>query len=80
MLPEELRSSLREQLSRAGMVVEGPRAEGRSGVALPDALKYRAPLSPAVTLVLRSTRISTDPDGCRARRHHDQTFSASNVP
>ena len=37
MLPESLAPSLREQLSRTGMVAEGP-AEGRSGVALPDAL------------------------------------------
>ena len=34
MLPESLAPSLREQLSRTGMVAEGP-AEGRSGVALP---------------------------------------------
>ena len=42
MLPESLAPSLREQLSRTGMVAEGP-AEGRSGVALPDALERKYP-------------------------------------
>ena len=34
MLPESLAPSLREQLSRTGMVAEVDQAEGRSGVAL----------------------------------------------
>ena len=42
MLPESLAPSLREQLSRTGMVAEGP-CRGRSGVALPDALERKYP-------------------------------------
>ena len=41
MLPESLAPSLREQLSRARAWWLKDRAEGRSGVALPDALERR---------------------------------------
>ena len=60
MLPESLAPSLREQLSRARAWWLKDQAEGRSGVALPDALerKYpRAGHSWPWFWVLRSTRI-----------------------
>ena len=60
MLPESLAPSLREQLSRTGMVAEG-RAEGRSGVAFswtPLSGSIRAPGIPGRgSGFLRSTRI-----------------------
>ncbi len=43
MLPESLAPSLREQLSRARAWWLKDRAEGRSGVALPDALERKYP-------------------------------------
>ena len=43
MLPESLAPSLREQLSRARAWWLKDQAEGRSGVALPDALERKYP-------------------------------------
>ena len=60
MLPESLAPSLREQLSRARAWWLKDQAEGRSGVALPDALErsIRAPGIPGRgSGFLRSTRI-----------------------
>ncbi len=79
MLPESLAPSLREQLSRARAWWLKDRAEGRSGVALPDALerKYpRAGHSRAVVLGFAQHTHSTDPRSGVVRRHHmyDQTF------
>ncbi len=79
MLPESLAPSLREQLSRARAWWLKDQAEGRSGVALPDALerKYpRAGHSPAVVLGFCAAPHSTDPRSGVVRRHHmyDQTF------
>ena len=78
MLPESLAPSLREQLSRARAWWLKDQAEGRSGVALPDALerKYpRAGHSLAVVLGLRSTRIRPIHGAVSCRHHmYDQTF------
>ncbi|WP_407257846.1 integron integrase [Klebsiella pneumoniae] len=78
MLPESLAPSLREQLSRARAWWLKDRAEGRSGVALPDALErsIRAPGIPAVVLGFAQHTHSTDPRSGVVRRHHmyDQTF------
>ncbi|WP_458259590.1 tyrosine-type recombinase/integrase [Enterobacter cloacae] len=78
MLPESLAPSLREQLSRARAWWLKDRAEGRSGVALPDALerKYpRAGHSRRGSGFAQHTH-STDPRSGVVRRHHmyDQTF------
>ena len=78
MLPESLAPSLREQLSRARAWWLKDQAEGRSGVALPDALerKYpRAGHSGRGSGFAQHTH-STDPRSGVVRRHHmyDQTF------
>ena len=79
MLPESLAPSLREQLSRARAWWLKDQAEGRSGVALPDALErsIRAPGIPGrgSGVFLQHTH-STDPRSGVVRRHHmyDQTF------
>ena len=86
MLPESLAPSLREQLSRARAWWLKDRAEGRSGVALPDALerKYpRAGHSWPWFWVLRSTRIRPihGAVSCVAITCMTRPFSApSNVP
>ena len=86
MLPESLAPSLREQLSRARAWWLKDRAEGRSGVALPDALerKYpRAGHSRPWFWVLRSTRIRPihGAVSCVAITCMTRPFSApSNVP
>nr|WP_286204233.1 tyrosine-type recombinase/integrase [Escherichia coli] len=78
MLPESLAPSLREQLSRARAWWLKDQAEGRSGVALPDALerKYPARAFLAVVLGFAQHTHSTDPRSGVVRRHHmyDQTF------
>ena len=79
MLPESLAPSLREQLSRARAWWLKDQAEGRSGVALPDALerKYpRAGHSPPWFWVFAQHTHFSDRSTERCRRHHmyDQTF------
>ena len=79
MLPESLAPSLREQpLSRARAWWLKDQAEGRSGVALPDALSgsIRAPGIPGRFWVFAQHTHSTDPRSGVVRRHHmyDQTF------
>ena len=82
MLPEAWRS-LREQLSRARAWWLKDQAEGRSGVALPDALERSIPPGTGRgSGFLRSTH-STDPRSGVVRRITCMTrpFSApSNVP
>ncbi len=86
MLPESLAPSLREQLSRARAWWLKDQAEGRSGVALPDALerKYpRAGHSGRGSGFLRSTRIRPihGAVSCVAITCMTRPFSApSNVP
>ena len=78
MLPE-LGTSLREQLSRALAWWLKDQAEGRSGVALPDALERKYPRAghswPWFWVFAQHTH-STDPRSGVVRRHHmyDQTF------
>ena len=78
MLPESL-ASLREQLSRARAWWLKDQAEGRSGVALPDALERKYPRAghswPWFWVFAQHTH-STDPRSGVVRRHHmyDQTF------
>ena len=77
MLPESLAPSLREQLSRARAWWLKDQAEGRSGVALPDALSgsIRAPGIPGRGSGFCAHAL-TDPRSGVVRRHHmyDQTF------
>ena len=79
MLPESLAPSLREQLSRARAWWLKDQAEGRSGVALPDALERKYPRAghswPWFWSFAQHTH-STDPRSGVVRRHHmyDQTF------
>ncbi len=86
MLPESLAPSLREQLSRARAWWLKDQPEGRSGVALPDALerKYpRAGHSRRGSGFLRSTRIRPihGAVSCVAITCMTRPFSApSNVP
>ncbi|WP_407224829.1 integron integrase [Enterobacter hormaechei] len=67
----------RAAVACTGMVAEGP-AEGRSGVALPDALERKYPRAghSAVVLGFAQHTHSTDPRSGVVRRHHmyDQTF------
>ncbi|MDX5591747.1 integron integrase [Escherichia coli] len=78
MLPESLAPSLREQLSRARAWWLKDQAEGRSGVALPDALERKYPRAghswPWFWVFAQHTH-STDPRSGVVRRHHmyDQT-------
>ncbi|OKV78299.1 integrase [Escherichia coli] len=71
--------SLREQLSRARAWWLKDQAEGRSGVALPDALERKYPRAghswPWFWVFAQHTH-STDPRSGVVRRHHmyDQTF------
>ena len=75
----ELGTSLREQLSRAQAWWLKDQAEGRSGVALPDALERKYPRAghswPWFWVFAQHTH-STDPRSGVVRRHHmyDQTF------
>ncbi|MCF4310464.1 tyrosine-type recombinase/integrase, partial [Acinetobacter baumannii] len=77
--PESLAPSLREQLSRARAWWLKDQAEGRSGVALPDALERKYPRAghswPWFWVFAQHTH-STDPRSGVVRRHHmyDQTF------
>ena len=85
MLPESLAPSLREQLSRARAWWLKDQAEGRSGVALPDALERKYPRAGHSWLVLglRSTRIRPihGAVSCVAITCMTRPFSApSNVP
>ncbi|WP_426729533.1 integron integrase [Enterobacter cloacae complex sp. 357B1] len=79
MLPESLAPSLREQLSRARAWWLKDQAEGRSGVALPDALERKYPRAghswPWFWVFAQHTH-STDRRSGVVRRHHmyDQTF------
>ncbi len=73
MLPESLAPSLREQLSRARAWWLKDQAEGRSGVALPDALERKYPRAGAflaVVLGFAQHTHSTDPRSGVVRRHH----------
>ncbi|EMR5952906.1 tyrosine-type recombinase/integrase, partial [Escherichia coli] len=76
---ESLAPSLREQLSRARAWWLKDQAEGRSGVALPDALERKYPRAghswPWFWVFAQHTH-STDPRSGVVRRHHmyDQTF------
>ncbi|EML8017627.1 class 1 integron integrase IntI1, partial [Enterobacter mori] len=73
MLPESLAPSLREQLSRARAWWLKDQAEGRSGVALPDALERKYPRAghswPWFWVFAQHTH-STDPRSGVVRRHH----------
>ncbi|WP_407214477.1 tyrosine-type recombinase/integrase [Enterobacter hormaechei] len=86
MLPESLAPSLREQLSRARAWWLKDQAEGRSGVALPDALEQKYPRaghSGRGSGFLRSTRIRPihGAVSCVAITCMTRPFSApSNVP
>nr|WAB23336.1 IntI1 [Proteus mirabilis] len=72
MLPESLAPSLREQLSRARAWWLKDQAEGRSGVALPDALERKYPRAghswPWFWVFAQHTH-STDPRSGVVRRH-----------
>ncbi|MCL8133998.1 integron integrase [Enterobacter hormaechei] len=78
MLPESLAPSLREQLSRARAWWLKDQAEGRSGVALPDALerKYpRAGHSRRGSGFCAAHAFDRSTERCRRRHHmYDQTF------
>jgi integron integrase len=79
MLPERLRSGLREQLARGRVLWDADQAAGRAGVDMPGALdrKYpRAGASWAWFWVFPQTDHSVDPRSGVVRRHHmyDQTF------
>ena len=79
LIPESLAPSLREQLSRARAWWLKDCAEGRSGVAFPDALerKYpRAGHSPAVVLGFCAAHaFDRSTERCQCRHHmYDQTF------
>jgi integron integrase len=79
MLPQSLALSLREQLTRAHAYWELDQAQGRGGVAMPDALerKYpRAGSSWSWFWVFPQETHSVDPRTGVVRRHHlyDQTF------
>ncbi len=72
MLPESLAPSLREQLSRARAWWLKDQAEGRSGVALPDALERKYPRAGHSWLwfwVFAQHTHSTDPRSGVVRRH-----------
>ena len=73
MLPESLAPSLREQLSRARAWWLKDQAEGRSGVALPDALERKYPRAghswPWFWVFAQHTH-STDPRSGRASPSH----------
>ncbi|MGS9064018.1 integrase, partial [Salmonella enterica subsp. enterica serovar Infantis] len=79
LLPESLAPSRREQLSRARAWWLKDQAEGRSGVARPDALERKYPRAghswPWFWFFAQHTH-STDPRSCVVRRKHmyDQTF------
>ncbi|MEX6397510.1 tyrosine-type recombinase/integrase [Providencia hangzhouensis] len=78
MLPESLAPSLREQLSRARAWWLKDQAEGRSGVALPDALERKYPRRAFLAVVLgfcAAHAFDRSTSGV-VRRHHmyDQTF------
>ena len=79
MLPRSLESGLREQLSSARALWSRDQAEGRGGVAMPDALERKYPRAgaswPWFWVFPQSTH-STDPRSGVVRRHHmfDQTF------
>jgi integron integrase len=79
MLPESLLTDLRGQLKRSRVLWEEDRADGRSGVFLPDALERKFPRagsSWAWFWVFPQAAHSTDPRSGVVRRHHlyDQTF------
>ncbi|OSP67819.1 class 1 integron integrase IntI1 [Klebsiella pneumoniae] len=84
MLPESLAPSLREQLSRARAWWLKDQAEGRSGVALPDALERKYPRAghswPWFWVFAQHTH-STDPRSGVVRRHHmyDQTGTVAKL-
>ncbi|MBI5784639.1 MAG: integron integrase [Rhodocyclales bacterium] len=79
MLPQRLRSGLREQLARGRVLWDADQAAGRAGVEMPDALdrKYpRAGESWTWFWVFPQADHSVDPRTGVVRRHHmyDQTF------
>ena len=79
MLPQSLVPSLREQLAKARVLWSADQAEGRGGVAMPDALERKYPRAGASWSwfwVFPQATHSTDPRSGVVRRHHlyDQTF------
>ncbi len=73
MLPESLAPSLREQLSRARAWWLKDQAEGRSGVALPDALERKYPRAGHSAVVLgfcAAHAFDRSTERCRASPSH----------
>lgn len=79
MLPQSLVADLRERLARSHVWWAMDQAEGRGGVAMPDALERKYPRAgsswPWFWVFAQSTH-SVDPRSRVMRRHHmyDQTF------
>ena len=79
MLPHSIVPPLREQLARARVLWGTDQAEGRAGVAMPDALERKYPRAGSAWTwfwVFPQATHSTDPRSGVVRRHHlyDQTF------
>jgi integron integrase len=79
MLPQSIIPPLREQLARARVLWGTDQAEGRAGVAMPDALERKYPRAGSAWTwfwVFPQATHSTDPRSGVVRRHHlyDQTF------
>jgi len=79
MLPQSIVPALREQLARARVLWAADQAEGRAGVAMPDALERKYPRAGSAWTwfwVFPQATHSTDPRSGVVRRHHlyDQTF------
>jgi integron integrase len=79
MLPQSIVPPLREQLARARVLWGTDQAEGRAGVAMPDALERKYPRAGSAWAwfwVFPQATHSTDPRSGVVRRHHlyDQTF------
>lgn len=79
MLPQRLVPALTAQLAKARVLWQADQLEGRSGVALPDALERKYPRAgsswPWLWVFPQDTH-SVDPRTGEVRRHHmyDQTF------
>jgi integron integrase len=79
MLPQAIVPALREQLARSRVLWAADQAEGRAGVAMPDALERKYPRAGSAWTwfwVFPQATHSTDPGSGVVRRHHlyDQTF------
>jgi integron integrase len=79
MLPQSIVPALREQLARGRVLWAADQAEGRAGVAMPDALQRKYPRAGSAWTwfwVFPQATHSTDPRSGVVRRHHlyDQTF------